>query len=104
VIGFFLAFQSSGLIFRFWVTGTWQYFPDEQDAANSEQLNYFWKKNCNVCMGIALAFACITIFDHCRFSYHPLQKNVLINLNRLSMRRISEEMAVDESSIYDRVE
>lgn len=81
MIGLYLGFQTLGLMFRFWITNTWEYFPDEDAAAIGEEGNYFFKKNADLCFVIASCFLIITVFDYFQFVYHPLQKNVLINVN-----------------------
>ena len=88
VLGFSLAFQLLGLASRFLFTGTWSEFPDEELAALSGGAHFF-RKTAIVCFLIGTLFLCMAVFDYFQFTYHPLQRNVMINVSESNLQRKS---------------
>jgi hypothetical protein len=58
----------------------------------------FFQQTGNICLASSLIFVCIAIFDYYWFTYHPLMRNLAINVNnRHSARRDQLEQIINNS-------
>jgi hypothetical protein len=88
IMGCFMGIQTLGMILRFYLTDSFDDFPDENSAAdNAINKSNFFKQNGNICMVIGYSFIVIAIFDMYQFFFHPLEKNVTVNLNDNKLRQ-----------------